>query len=75
MSTGDGSKPFDREAYLNEQMARKERGEPIDLDWVREELLRVRREQQEKLAASRRRLWWLVIGLGVLLGAMVMARR
>lgn len=75
MSTDDGSRPFDREAYLNEQMARKERGEPVDLDWVREELLRVRREQQEKLAASRKRLLWLALGLGILLVAMVLARR
>lgn len=65
----------DRQAYLNEQLGRQQRGEPIDVDWVREELTRVRQEQQQKLAASRRRLWWLVIAMAVLFVAMLLARR
>ena len=65
----------DRESYLNEQIARQQRGEPVDLDWVRDELTRVRQQQQEKLATSRRRLWWLVAAMAVLFVAMVLARR
>src|SRR5579872_539150 len=56
----------DREAYLNEQMARQQRGEPIDVEWVRAELGRVREEQQQKLASSQRHLRWLVGGMAVL---------
>ena len=69
-----GERP-DRQAYLNEQLARQQRGEPVDLDWVRAELVRVREEQQARLAASRRRLWWLVVAIAVLCVAMVLARR
>jgi len=56
----------DREAYLNEQVARQQRGEPIDVDWVRAELTRVRDEQQQKLESSQRHLRWLVIGMALL---------
>jgi len=63
-----------RERYLNEQIARQQRGEPIDVDWVREELDRVRKEQQETLASSKRRLWLLMAVLAILFVAMVVAR-
>ena len=29
------AEPSDREAYLEEQIARQKRGEPVDVDWVR----------------------------------------
>ncbi|MFL5305524.1 MAG: hypothetical protein ACJ8F1_09930 [Polyangia bacterium] len=53
--------PSDREAYLEEQIARQKRGEPVDVDWVRAELDRVRRQQAETLARTQRRLRWLVL--------------
>ncbi|HEY2901570.1 MAG TPA: hypothetical protein VGL59_13395 [Polyangia bacterium] len=56
----------DRQAYLDEQVARQQRGEPIDVDWVRAELGRVREEQQQKLASSQRYLRWLVVGMALL---------
>ena len=56
----------DRHAYLNEQMARQQRGEPVDVDWVRAELGRVRQEQRQKLQSSQRQLRWLVAGMAVL---------
>jgi Flp pilus assembly protein TadB len=62
--------PGDRHAYLEEQIARQKRGEPIDVDWVRAELGRVRDEQLKKLAASQRHLRWLVIGSGILFCAL-----
>jgi hypothetical protein len=57
----------DRKAYLEEQIQRQKRGEPIDVDWVAEELQRVRREQTAHLQASQRNLRWLVIGASVLM--------
>jgi len=57
----------DRKAYLEEQFRRKERGEPIDVEWVAEELQRVRREQIARLQASQRNMRWLVIGAAILL--------
>jgi hypothetical protein len=64
----DPSTPgFDRQAYLAEQIERQKRGEPIDVDWVKAELDRVRKEQTERIAASQRRLRWLVVGAAVLL--------
>ncbi len=57
----------DRKAYLEEQMQRQKRGEPIDVEWVAEELQRVRREQVAKMQASQRNLRWLVIGTAILL--------
>lgn len=75
MSDDQGGERPDRQAYLNEQIARQQRGEPVDLDWVRNELMRVRQEQEARLATSRRRLWWLVAGLAVLVVAMMLARR
>jgi hypothetical protein len=57
----------DRKAYLEEQIRRKERGEPIDVEWVAEELQRVRREQTARLQASQRNMRWLVIAAAALL--------
>jgi hypothetical protein len=56
----------DRNAYLEEQIQRQKRGEPIDVDWVRSELERVNREAQRKVASSQKRLRWLVLGMAVL---------
>lgn len=68
----DGEQPkpeqiHDRHAYLEEQIARQKRGEPIDVDWVRGELERVRREQADKMASSQRNLRLIVIAAAVLL--------
>jgi len=57
----------DRKAYLEEQIERQKRGEPIDVEWVTEELGRVRREQVARIQASQRNLRWLVMGAAVLL--------
>ena len=57
----------DRKAYLEEQIQRQKRGEPIDVEWVAEELQRVRREQMARLHASQRNLRWLVIGSAILM--------
>jgi hypothetical protein len=57
----------DRKAYLAEQFRKKERGEPIDVEWVAEELQRVRLEQVARLQASQRNMRWLVIGAAILL--------
>lgn len=59
--------PSDRKAYLEEQIERQKRGEPIDVDWVKEELLRVRREQNARLQASQRNMRFLVIATSLLL--------
>jgi len=48
-------------------MERQRRGEPIDVEWVKEELQRVRREQIARLQASQRNLRWLVIGAALLM--------
>ena len=63
--SSDGAR--DRNAYLEEQLARQKRGEPVDVEWVRAELERVRREQATHLAASRRNLRVLVAFSAVLL--------
>jgi len=57
----------DRKAYLEEQIEKQKRGEPIDVEWAKEELLRVRKEQTERLEASQRNLRWLVIGAALIL--------
>ncbi|HVT08782.1 MAG TPA: hypothetical protein VHO67_15095 [Polyangia bacterium] len=59
--------PSDREAYLEEQIARQKRGEPVDVDWVRAELERVRLQQAETMARTQRRLRWLVLVAAVIL--------
>jgi hypothetical protein len=53
--------PRDRHAYLEEQIARQKRGEPIDVEWVQAELQRVRAEQARMAASVRRNLRLLVI--------------
>jgi hypothetical protein len=60
----------DRKAYLEEQIERQKRGEPIDVEWVADELQRVRREQIARLQASQRNLRWLVIGTAILLAVL-----
>ena len=70
----------DRHAYLEEQMQRQQRGEPIDVDWVRAELERVKREARDKVASSEKRLRWLVMFMAALfavfwLAGNLMARR
>jgi hypothetical protein len=57
----------DRQAYLDEQIARQQRGEPVDVEWVKHELEQVRREQAEKIASSQRNLRWIVIASAALL--------
>jgi hypothetical protein len=59
--------PPDRQAYLEEQIQRQKRGEPIDVDWVKGELERIRRTQAATLASSQRHLRWLVAGTAALL--------
>jgi hypothetical protein len=51
----------DRQAYLEEQIRRQQRGEPVDVEWVRAELERVREEQKRRLARTQRQLMVLVI--------------
>lgn len=53
--------PQDREAYLEEQIARQKRGEPIDVEWVKAELERVRLKQATTLARTQKRLMILVL--------------
>ena len=59
--------PNDRQAYLEEQIQRQKRGEPIDVDWARGELERIRREQAARIAASQRNLRWLVVAAAALM--------
>jgi hypothetical protein len=54
--------PRDRHAYLEEQIARQKRGEPIDVEWVKAEHARVQAEMARVKASSRRNLR-LLIGL------------
>ena len=62
----DETPPRDRHAYLEEQIERQKRGEPIDVAWVRAELERVKTESQQKLASSERRLRGMVVAMGAL---------
>jgi len=64
---GEPPDKSNRKAYLEEQMARKERGEPIDVEWVKEELYRIRREQTARMQTTQRNLRWLVIGAAALM--------
>ncbi len=59
--------PHDREAYLEEQIARQKRGEPVDVEWVKAELSRVREDQAATLARTQRRLRLLVLVAAVVL--------
>src|SRR5689334_14157582 len=56
-----------RQAYLDEQIEKQKRGEPIDVEWVKAELQRVRLEQTARLESSQRNLRWLVIGTALIL--------
>jgi hypothetical protein len=64
----DRSGPADRQAYLEEQIQRQERGEAIDVAWVKAELERIRRQQAATLASTQRNLRWLVVGAATVLG-------
>jgi hypothetical protein len=66
--------PTDRKAYLEEQIERQKRGEPIDVEWVKEELLRVRREQTARMQTSQRNMRYLVIAASALM-VVLWARR
>jgi len=57
----------DRQAYLEEQIQRQKRGEPIDVEWVKAELERIRLQQAATIAKTQRNLRWLVVGASVLL--------
>jgi len=57
----------DRKAYLEEQIQRQKRGEPIDVEWVTEELQRIRREQIARIHKSQRNLRWIVTGAAILM--------
>jgi Flp pilus assembly protein TadB len=57
----------DRHAYLEEQIARQRRGEPIDVEWVQAELARVRDEQARVTASVQRNLRLLVVLCAALL--------
>ena len=59
--------PRDRQAYLEEQIARQKRGEPIDVEWVQAELARVRKEQARVTASVQRNLRLLVVLCATLL--------
>jgi hypothetical protein len=59
--------PSDRQAYLEEQIERQKRGEPVDVEWARAELERIRREQAARIASSQRNLRWLVLGAAALM--------
>ncbi|HLK91455.1 MAG TPA: hypothetical protein VKZ18_16270 [Polyangia bacterium] len=63
----DAPDPADRQAYLEEQIARQKRGEPIDVEWVKAELERVKKQQAASLAATQRNLRLLVIVAAVAL--------
>ena|SRR5258708_2749976 len=52
--------PRDRHAYLEEQIARQKRGEPIDVEWVQAELARIRTEQTRMATSVQRNLRMLV---------------
>jgi hypothetical protein len=72
MATEDATKrpvdsKADSKAYLEEQMARQKRGEPIDVEWVRAELERVRREQAAHRSRTQRNLTLLTIFSAALL--------
>jgi hypothetical protein len=62
--------PADRQAYLEEQIQKQKRGEPIDVEWVKAELERIRREQASTIAKTQRNLKWLVVGAAILLAVL-----
>ena len=71
MDAPDGK---DRRAYLEEQIQKQKRGEPIDVEWVKTELERVRQQQAATIASTQRNLRWLVIAAAVLLTALWIRR-
>jgi hypothetical protein len=52
--------PPDRRAYLEEQIARQKRGEPIDVEWAKAEYARVQTEMAQVKASSRRNMRLLI---------------
>lgn len=66
----DAPDPNDRQAYLEDQIARQKRGEPIDVEWVKGELERIRLQQAKTLARTQRNLRWLVIAAAVVLAVL-----
>jgi hypothetical protein len=57
MATED---PPDRRAYLEEQLERQKRGEPIDVEWAKAEYAKVQAEMARVKASSRRNLRMLI---------------
>lgn len=66
--------PSNRSAYLEEQIARQKRGEPIDVAWVTQELERVRRDQVARLQASQRNMRWLVVASAIMMAILWLRR-
>jgi hypothetical protein len=56
-----GDEPRDRRAYLEEQIERQKRGEPIDVEWAQAELARVRADQARVTTSVQRNLRLLVV--------------
>ena len=67
MDAPNPSGPAERQAYLEEQIQRQKRGEAIDVEWVKAELERIRRQQAATLASTQRNLRWLVFGAATVL--------
>ena len=67
MDAPNPSGPAERQAYLEEQIQRQKRGEAIDVEWVKAELERIRRQQAATLVSTQRNLRWLVIGAAAVL--------
>ena len=57
----------DRQAYLEEQIEKQKRGEPIDVDWIKNELEQVRKQQADKVASTQRNLRLIVLAGAILL--------
>src|SRR5579862_4466981 len=70
VDTPDPTGPEGRQAYLEEQIARQKRGEPIDVEWVKAELERIRQLQVRTLARTQRNLRWLVVVAAVVLAVL-----
>ena len=69
------AEPHDSRAYLEEQIARQKRGEPVDTEWIRSELARINREVQQKAAVSTQRLRvLLVVGIAIFVAAWLASR-
>ena len=57
----------DRQAYLEEQIEKQKRGEPIDVGWIKNELEQVRKQQADKVASTQRNLRLIVLAGAILL--------